>query len=233
MSFMIRPLKPGSTIGEELATVRRRLSIPLREASEKTRIQRRYLKALEENRWQDLPEPLYTRNFLRNYARFLGEDPAYFLSRFKEERGCCDLLTPSQMPRQRVRKGRFLVTPRLLKLGVLSLLLLGVTGYLGFQVRSILEPPSLSVVSPEDGSKTDSAILIVLGVIKEEARIKVNGETVLPSKDGTFEATIMLERGLNIIAVEGKKRYSRPATIYRMVVFDPPAGDRAALSLYE
>ena len=70
-------------------------------------------------------------------------------------------------------------------------------------------------------------------LIKEEARIKVNGETVLPSKDGTFEATIMLERGLNIIAVEGKKRYSRPATIYRMVVFDPPAGDRAALSLYE
>ena len=233
MSFLIRPLKPGSTIGEELAAVRRRLSIPLREASEKTRIQRRYLKALEENRWQDLPEPLYTRNFLRSYARFLGEDPSYFLSRFKEERGCCDLLAPSQLPRQRVRKGRFLVTPRILKLGVLSLLLLGVTGYLGFQVRSILEPPSLTVLSPEDGSKTDSAILTVSGVIKEEAGIQVNGESVLPSKDGVFEAEVTLERGLNIIAVEGKKRYSRPAVIYRTVVFDPPAGDRAALSLYE
>ena len=44
---------------------------------------------------------------------------------------------------------------------------------------------------------------------------------------------MQLYLSLNIIAVEGKKRYSRPATIYRMVVFDPPAGDRAALSLYE
>lgn len=231
MSFMIRPLKPETTIGEELSVLRRRLAISLREVSEKTKIQKRYLEAIEENRWQNLPEPLYARNLLRGYARFLGEDPTYLLSRFEEERGCCDLLAPSQVPRQRVRRERFLVTPRLFKLGIASLLFLSVIGYLGFQVRSILEPPTLTVLSPGDGSTTESALILVSGSIHEEARIEVNGESVLPSRDGLFTATVTLERGLNIITVEGKKRYSRPAVVYRTVMFDPPAGDRATLSL--
>lgn len=233
MSFMIRQLKPETTIGEELALARRRLAISLREASEKTKIQRRYLTAIEENRWQDLPEPIYTRNFLRGYAAFLGENPTYLLSRFEKERGCCDLLAPSQTPRQRVRKGRFLVTPRLFKLGILSLLFLGVVGYLGFQVRDILEPPGMMITSPDDGSTTDSAVILVSGTIREEASITVNGDGVLPSADGTFTTTVILERGQNVITIEGKKRYSRPAVTHRTVVFDPPASDRATLSLQQ
>lgn len=233
MSFMIRPLKPDSSIGAELAATRRRLAIPLTEASEKTKIQKRYLKAMEEDRWHDLPEPLYTRNFLRGYVQFLGEDPTYFLSRFHQERGCCDFIEASQTPRQKVRRGRFLVTPRLIKLGFLTLLLFGIFGYLGFQVRSIIEPPALVVTTPSDGSTTDSAIISVAGNIKEEAHINVNGETVLPNTDGSFSTTITLERGLNIITIEGKKRHSRPATIYRTIVFDPPVNDRTILSLEE
>ena len=226
MSFMIRPLKPEKSIGMELLNVRRRLAIPLREVAEKTKIQKRYLQAMEEDRWMDLPEPLYTRNFLRSYAQFLGEDPTYFLSRFQNERGCCDLLGPSQTPRQKVRRGHFLVTSRLIKVGFLALVLLSVCGYLGLQIRSIVEPPELLVLSPTDGTTAESAIISVTGEVKEEALIEVNGEAVLPSTDGTFTMEITLERGLNIITIKGKKRYSRPATIYRTVVFDPQTTDR-------
>lgn len=221
MSFLIRPLKPEVSIGAELAATRRRLAIPLRDIVERTKIQRRYLEAIEEDRWMDLPAPIYTRNFLRSYAEALGEDSDYFLSRFKDERGCCDLLTPSQTPRQRVRKGLFLVTPRILNVGILSLVLAGVCTYLGLQIRHIVEPPEFVVVAPLEGSTASSPTLTVTGQVKEEAAIEVNGDPVLPSLDGTFTTTITLERGLNVITIEGKKRYSHAATIYRTVVFDP------------
>ena len=64
-------------IGEILnqTRVRRRLSVD--EVSNALHIRRKYLLALEQNRWDDLPGEVYAQGFLKNYARYLdlnGED---------------------------------------------------------------------------------------------------------------------------------------------------------------
>ncbi|ACD97305.1 helix-turn-helix domain-containing protein [Trichlorobacter lovleyi] len=46
--------------------------ISLEEAAEATKIGKNYLRALEENRPQDLPSPAYLKGFLRTYAAYLG-----------------------------------------------------------------------------------------------------------------------------------------------------------------
>ena len=50
---------------------------------------------------------------------------------------------------------------------------------------------------------------------------------MLLSSDGTFATNVMLERGLNVITVEGAKRYSNTASVYRRVVLDQDAGKTA------
>ncbi len=47
----------------------------LREISDATNISVRYLEALEENRFDILPAPVFARGFLRQYARYVGLDP--------------------------------------------------------------------------------------------------------------------------------------------------------------
>ncbi len=49
--------------------------ISLREISEATKINLRYLEALEDNRFSALPAEVFARGFLREYARYVGLDP--------------------------------------------------------------------------------------------------------------------------------------------------------------
>jgi len=61
-------------LGVLLRESRRRRGLTLADVHRDTRINPDYLEALEEERWGDLPAPVYARGFLRSYARYLGLD---------------------------------------------------------------------------------------------------------------------------------------------------------------
>jgi cytoskeleton protein RodZ len=61
-------------IGDSLREARRRGGIELSEVEQATKIRVRYLRAMEEDRWELLPDPAYAPGFLRTYATFLGLD---------------------------------------------------------------------------------------------------------------------------------------------------------------
>jgi len=49
--------------------------LSLSDVERDTRINRVYLEAIEDGRFQDIPAPVYARGFVRSYARYLGLDP--------------------------------------------------------------------------------------------------------------------------------------------------------------
>lgn len=61
-------------LGELLREARRDRAMTLAEVESDTRINRDYLDALEQERFELLPAPVYARGFLRAYARHLGLD---------------------------------------------------------------------------------------------------------------------------------------------------------------
>lgn len=61
-------------IGLALRRARQARSLSLEQVSDALHIKPRYLRALEEGRWEDLPSPAQGRGFLRLYAAFLGLD---------------------------------------------------------------------------------------------------------------------------------------------------------------
>lgn len=60
------------TVGSILCRCRTFSNISLEEAAEATKISKTYLRALEEDRFGDLPSPAYLKGFLRTYASYLG-----------------------------------------------------------------------------------------------------------------------------------------------------------------
>ena len=64
-----------STFGEELRRERKLRRIALREVAEATKINLRYLEALERNDFQHLPGGVFNRGFVRAYAQYIGVDP--------------------------------------------------------------------------------------------------------------------------------------------------------------
>jgi len=208
-------------MGQKLNQMRRRLTISLEMAAKATRIQQRYLEALEKNNHNKLPEPIYTRNYIKTYVKFLGGDPGYFLQRYEEECGTCDLLVnPMRLPRQKIGWIKLLAAHRLLKISIVALFCLAFAGYLGIQIQSILAPPEIVLYQPNNDIATDQAEILVSGQIEQRAEIWINDIKVLPDQSGFFSTEVDLERGLNIITIEGAKRYSKKATLYRTVVFE-------------
>ncbi len=65
------------TMGEVLHEARYRLNVSLEEVEEYTKIRKKYLVALEEDNYSELPAPVYARGFLQMYAEYLGIDPAF------------------------------------------------------------------------------------------------------------------------------------------------------------
>lgn len=220
MAFAVRHFNHTEPIGEKLRTMRRNLNVSLDMMVEKTKIQRQYLEAFEQGAYQRLPEPIYAKNFLRTYVRALGGDVSYFLERFEAERGTCDLVDPMRLPRQKVRARSFFAAHRLFKAGAALLLFVALASYVGYQVRSLLEPPEIVVFEPSDEFATEEAIVAVRGKTEDEAEIFVNGTKVLPGSDGTFATEVTLERGVNVITIEGATRHSQKTTIYRRVVLE-------------
>ena len=61
--------------GEVLRQTRIERGITLYDVEQDIRINRAYLAALEEAKFELLPAPVYARGFMRSYARYLGLDP--------------------------------------------------------------------------------------------------------------------------------------------------------------
>ena len=70
------------SFGPWLRRQREMREITLREISDASKISLRYLQALEEERFDILPAPVFAKGFLRQYARYVGLDPDEVVNRF-------------------------------------------------------------------------------------------------------------------------------------------------------
>jgi cytoskeletal protein RodZ len=75
-----------TTIGEYLRSAREERKIPLAQVSRDTRVNERYLSAIEAGEFSRLPAAAYAKGFIRIYAEYLGLDPKPLLDQFSHER---------------------------------------------------------------------------------------------------------------------------------------------------
>lgn len=77
----------SEALGERFRAAREGRGISLSQAAEQIRIRSLYLAAIEEENWGTIGAPVYTRGFLRTYARFLGLDPEEAVAAFNRTQG--------------------------------------------------------------------------------------------------------------------------------------------------
>src|SRR5262249_55631249 len=72
------------TAGDLLRQGRLRQRLSILDCAKRTHISARYLEALEEERWNDLPSESHRLGFLRLYSRFLGVPSEEVLSLYRK-----------------------------------------------------------------------------------------------------------------------------------------------------
>jgi transcriptional regulator with XRE-family HTH domain len=104
------PQPPSSELasfGEELRREREIRGISVKEIADATKISKRFLEAIERNDHKTLPAPVFTRGFVREYARYLGLNSDERVNRYNfaavgddriEQSAHLDRLTTPQAP---------------------------------------------------------------------------------------------------------------------------------------
>ncbi|MBA3365144.1 MAG: helix-turn-helix domain-containing protein, partial [Actinobacteria bacterium] len=74
-------------IGNSLREARLRQGVDFTQAEQATKIRGKYLRALEEERFELLPAQTYVKGFLRSYSEYLGLDGQLYVDEYNSRYG--------------------------------------------------------------------------------------------------------------------------------------------------
>lgn len=197
----------GDSLGAELRKQREVRGISLKEIADATKISRRYLEALESDDHSMLPAPVFTRGFVREFARYIGLDAEEMADRYgamtKPDDGGSeggDAQSHSQ-PLPLVRVDRNLVTFAVLLLAF-CVVVWWVWSNVGTQpeetvptvVSTTMEPAVAPPVA--EATQEEPATPEVIEPEKLELRVAVNEDTwVILQIDGKAATNEVLRKG--------------------------------------
>jgi cytoskeletal protein RodZ len=212
------------TVGRQLRRTREERKLSLETVAKKLNIRLSYLTALETGDRRQLPKGVYARNFLREYARFLGLDYRLLLAQFAEEDTAPPESANEALFERKVVKRRQLISMPIVTRNIIIAVVAAVCLlYLGFLLKNIFQPPLLELLNPAEDKTTTERQLEIKGRTEPETDVTINDQTVQVAADGSFNEAVYLEPGLNTITVKANKKHSRQASIVRHVLLEEPS----------
>ena len=203
---------PAPPVGETLQAARERKGVDLYRAERDTKIRLRYLSALEDSDYDELPAPVYVKGFLRNYAIYLGLDPDEVLDRWHDEMEQMRTATrvavaPPPMPLVEPGGRRVTITPGMFVAGLVLLVVVAFVGYLGVQLLRFVEVTPIELTYPVDRfSELDAESVVLEGTSGPGAVITIRGSSdalynTTANDEGAWARDVILARGRNNFSV--------------------------------
>lgn len=209
----------GGGLGSKLKEIRELKKIQPELAAKKLNISLKYLLAIEADRFDKLPAGLYSRNYIREYAKLLGLPTAETKKWLNQNINIVNE-TSDPFSQKVLSRHQFIAFPRLIRTLILSILFLACILYLASYFKKIVFPPELIIYQPDKNLKISENFIEVKGKTEIEAEISINGETVLNSNNGNFSANIKLKKGINNILIKAKKKYSNESSVLRQILVE-------------
>lgn len=217
--FKHKKINNDKPFGEELRKVRLRQSFGLEVVEEKTKVNIKYLEALEKSDFDNLPAEIYAVGFLRRYADFLKIDSQKIIEKFHNEQKLYHNLHDKEMQSQDIIKpnfsrkwlkhSSFVITPKLLISGMIIFLVIGVLGYIFYQVKSFAAAPPLSIAGNFANMKVKVNSITVEGQTDASASLAINNQPIAVDAEGRFSQEIQLISGINDIEVVAKNKANK------------------------
>lgn len=207
--FVTKKIGRRRTLGSILKTARTKADLSLEQAEGLTKIRLKYLVALEEGNYRDLPAEAYNVGFVRVYAETLKLNPEKIVSLYRQERSIDRFTTTAESGHfvpKRLGDWRFLVTPKVLAISGMILLFGSVASYIGFQLNQFTKPPSLEISNVPSEFTSDKDSVQLAGRTTSGAAVFMNAEPIFVTADGQFTQEVQLSPGVNEIVVLAKNR---------------------------
>ncbi len=204
-------------LGQHLQQERQKKHLSIEEVSQATKIKSQFLSAIEKGEYVKLPSPAYAAGFVRNYISFLGLPEREMLALFRREFDSKKAykVLPEGFSQKKTFPLHHLRMQQSLIIGIGILLL--IVGYLLFQYRGAIFPPSLSVTTPQEHAVVEQAV-VVTGKTESDATVFVNTDLATVDDNGNFTKTLSLFPGKAEVVIKARNSFGKETIVTRDIV---------------
>ena len=196
----------------DLTKIREDKGLTLTDLEKTTHIPLKYLRAIEDFRLEELPAAqAYRHAYLREYAKALDINYGCLIKNLK--------LSDTTAPKPtRFKLPNFSFYFIFRNLGFTFLVLL-FGGYIFWQVRGIVKPPTLNIYSPNEGFVAIQPNILIQGEATAESSLTINGQNIMINEQGRFASMIDLSKGVNTITISATKKHGKSTSLIRHVIY--------------
>ncbi len=202
------------TVGEVLKKAREEKRYSLYKLEERTKIKKEYIRAIEKEEWEKLPEFTVVSGFVKNIAAELGVDEKETAALLRRDYPPKDVTIS---PKPDVKK-KFTWNPRITFVASIIIVLILILGYLGFQYTNFIKPPKLEVYEPQQGMIVESQTVKIVGMVDPESTVVINNQPILINEDGKFEVEIDIGKDTKDLVVVATSRSGKETIVRRDIV---------------
>ncbi len=178
------------------------------------------VQAFEEERIEDLADPVYAERHVQALAEALESAPSYLLEKYHallDARGVPR--SHALFPSPRLRMSDLFVRPRAVAFAGFLCVALLIGAYVFWQANVLSSVPRLVVESPIEGAVSPAPRMRVSGVTDSGAFVNVNGVNAVVDVTGSYSIQLDIPRGVSVIRVEARRRYGPAAIVERHVSY--------------
>jgi len=210
----------SKTLSEKLQQARQSLNLSLSQASKASRLSIKYLKFLEKGKFSSLPEDIYIKGFLKEYAKVLSVSPKTLIKLFIKEKQVQIALNKKQSKRKKTKLNSkfFKITPKIFSIFAVLLAVFIFLFYLGWQVYQFASPPELEIIEPSSDLTIFENHIMIKGRVSRGAKVMLNNSEILTNENYEFEKQINLQSGINILNFKAENRLGKNREIIRKII---------------
>ncbi len=214
------------TVGQILASERKRKKWTLEEVQKFTKIHPEYIKALENGDYDTFKGKVHVKGFLKIYAEFLELDVDQTLAFWRREyeagyeRGRKEKVSKYKRSSIKIPK----ITFDLKTYGFLSsfILIALFFSYVFYQYQRYSKEPILIINSPKNGSIVKQNFIEITGKTEPGSDILINNQPLGIDEEGGFSTVLSLNQGINSISLTAKNSLGNLTTKDLTVVYNKP-----------
>lgn len=203
------------TAGEILKAGRKEKGWTIAELSGRTKIQERFIQALENSDLARLPAMPFVNGFLRTISIELDLKQEGIVAVFRRDFGEDDRGKVIPVSLSKKEKGFRWVPSTSIAVGIFGMILIfGV--YLAIQLKGLLGVPGLEIFQPQDQAIVGIEIAVE-GRTDPTASVAINGQKIKKNRNGTFSQVINLSEGVQTVTISATGQNGKTTEIVRTV----------------
>ncbi|MDH7476481.1 MAG: helix-turn-helix domain-containing protein [Microgenomates group bacterium] len=186
------------TVGDIFKKEREQKGLTLIDIEKKIKVRKKFLEAIEKNKWSVFSSKIYIEGIIKNYSKALSLNPDKTLAFFRRD------YEKTEEVKFKKRIASQYLTPQTKKIALVFLVIIFLFffGYFLIQLKLFLSPPKITIISPKTTVFKREDRITIIGKTEKETTITIFGERVYQNKEGIFDYQFPLKPGKNILIIE-------------------------------